>query len=278
MLRKKVVLFYFLVKILNVYGMFAVENKSVFMTRIAYAFCDILVAYKINNEKYLQYNIYTQSHISSLENLLILFKTNHPHLVDVLLSYINIYNTGNFENLMLLNISREIFINKEKSLISNRNTLQSMKKIYDSFKNFKNNNYAVGYSFKPFAYHLRKRIHLPCLNACWFVNLHTEEQFKKLIFQIYLIVSFCVYDIDPKMALLFKPGVTFTNYLPYILKSYYVNVYFVLYLMFTYLLENFKHGRIVGTNFLMWISFLFSLLYIFDKKDQFHKINKNKAV
>ena len=255
--RMQLFVCYCLVKICNLYTFLAITNDYSFFIRIILTLADLYVADLLGNDNYLIYNVFTPVNVGSFENLLFVLRGRcmgiSREIIDFILSLFNVYNTNNFN-----------YIYKYKHMIDDHNVVQSLCKFRKVAAAFKNDNYIVTYHVRPFDYSFVE--HLPCLNASWFVHVNMDQQFYKLIRHLYLILNCLIQSIDCKISLLFKPSVTFTNYLLYIHNSSYINLYFTFYLVFTYLLENFKYGRIVGTNFLMWPSFIFSLLYIFDNK------------
>ncbi|KAL6122497.1 hypothetical protein NUSPORA_00414 [Nucleospora cyclopteri] len=254
--------YYITVKSLDFYSLFS-ENynfdHSPIYLRLFYAFCDVFVARKLNSQKYLEYAFYTPSDYSSLENLLQLLAADQKTayfkvLIEYSLLFLNSYNTD------------KIFL---ADLVTGK--LQTNIEVCDQTGNrssccFKGTNFDYE----------TQRNHLPCLNGFWFLHINMISQYSSLYNDLIFLISKNFTQINQKLLLVFKPRVTFINYLLFIHNSPLIPVYFTIYLFFIYHLENFYQGMVVGTNFLMWPCSIFTLIYIYEVTNTkiVYKINK----
>lgn len=239
--KKIVLLTYFLIKVFNLTNLFIIADCSLFM-RICMTLCDILTFYKIQDTNYLIYNAFTPVNIGSLENLLEIYDCIYTQ------SILDALNTVNFNS-----------YHSSKALPE----LKKIKHFLSTNKN-NNNNFYINYNISLFG--TTNNYHKITLNAMWFLHLNMDKQWSAMVRNIYHVVFLTVRNIDPRLSLLLKPGVSFTNYLLYIIHSKYINAFYAVYLVWEYLVTNFRGGRVVGTNFIMWVSVVFSMMYIYDKK------------
>lgn len=108
--------------------------------------------------------------------------------------------------------------------------------------------------------------HYPGLNGFWYLFVCVVEQYSQLSYTMCLIYSNFLLGKDPRLFPVCKSRSTFVSYLPHIMRSSYLNVYFALALLFEYLYMNFKKNETVNTNFLHWATMLFLCLYVWDLK------------
>ncbi len=109
----------------------------------------------------------------------------------------------------------------------------------------------------PYAYN-----HFPCLNLTWFYHINTDIQYSTLTSNLMILIQKYFTFINPKYFLLFKPRVTFLNYLLFLSKNKNIPLFFTIYITFTYYYTQFNQNVIINTNFIMGFSIIFTLMYI----------------
>lgn len=214
------------------------------------ALCDIALSVRNRDPMYVFYSALFPSDISSIANLAV---TLTPSVLDCFLvmvdpAYLTVVSKPLEMFLRLLSLSE----------VLGESDLWLSSVLHAPYLNGYRNN------------------HIPGLNGLWYLHACAFEQYSRLYYTLVLVLACFFVRKDRRLLPVFTNGSTFTTYLPYIGKSRYLGLYYVLGLVFEYLFMLFRTFDIINTNFLYWISFLFIMLYVFDIKHGSMKAWKNR--
>lgn len=236
---------------------------------VLYISCDILTALYLKSYKYLFISLLIPSDSSSLENF-ILCLIDYDCCFEEFLPYISIfyYPVVNFWYGIDVNFNAEqdakYFI-KQKSFLAFLYYLLSFKiecKEYDK---------------------IYRTCHLPSFGITWFNFLHIFYENSFLVFNIlnigyiYAILKFKYFlklnklkkptnyqkSHMYKFILIFKQS-TFKNYLIYIIKSRFLFVYCILYVIWRHVYFLVHSIGIGNPNFMFWINVIFLCVFLYD--------------
>ncbi|ELA42313.1 uncharacterized protein VICG_00713 [Vittaforma corneae ATCC 50505] len=221
---------------------FKINEFNTCLFNILCSLADLLFSLKVRSFDYFLLSSLFPNDLSSLENFIIHFKIQE--LYPFLCFYEPFYLLklpSKFSNLFHLNILLGTNLIRGRSV----SLLNSLSTVYLNGLNY---------------------CHFPSLSGFWYLLMCMVEQYSGLSYTLNLIYGNFLSDKDPRLIPVYKNGSSFISYLPFILKSKFLNLYFAIALVFEYLYMNFKCSEIVNTNFLYWTSLLFVSLYIWDLK------------
>lgn len=241
---------------LHIYQNIHLYKGDLIVFKILCAISDLAVCYKIGDINYIVYTLFFPSDIHSIINFILFVCPNEVYLTKYLINF-----KPNYLSLLKGNISvSSAMLNLGSAGFYQITEYANIKPLNNILRStiFQNLTipYRLGY----------QNNHIPCLNILWYLHLSIFEQYSKVVYSLSLILSIFLLYSAPFLLPLFVNGSSFIAYLPFILKSKYLNIYFVLALLFERLFMQFRDSDIVNTNFLVWVSTIFCTLYILERK------------
>lgn len=208
---------------------FQLFGADLFYFNILCFLCDLFVGWKLGCLDYVLYSALFPYDLSNIQNALVLGSQNMAILLDPVFAVLHVP----FHILVWLLPVLFIFYSKELFLI-----------------------YENGY----------RNNHIPSLNGLWFMHLNMFEQYSKLAYTLSLVMSYFLGRRDMRLLPVFLNGSCFRSFLPFIIRSPFLNIYIMLGVLFEYFMCQFNKSDIVNTNFMMWIALIFDCLYLLDIK------------
>jgi hypothetical protein len=209
---------------------FNIPFVNLLYLKLIYSLADILIFYKLKYQlKYLVISLIFPSNLSSLENLILIYNFEPCYFLLALL-----------DPLYLLILPNKMKIFSDLFLIN----------FYEISL------LTIGYG----------SCHNPSLSTFWYPSMCMIEQYSSLSYSIHLINSKYLISKEKRLFPLLKSNSNLMSFLPFILNSKLSSLYCIVNSVFEYMFLLLKQYEIVNSNFLYWITLIFTIIYVIDIK------------